>query len=829
MKQVYCQEKPKYKLRKTYLGLVSACVGVFLFLPQSVLANEQDFLESVASSIVTPEENEVEVAPIADLNHVSNSSFEPQDYVSSKPNLVLPSGEQVEVVSEEGNHHLRLTDATAEAQVNYQIATTPDTDYRVTVDVRKEEEPLSDAAIRVYALDEMEQLGELLYEHSLQDTTTQWQSQEFVFTANTPRTNIRFEKQGGVLELDNIAVRDTTVYQLIWQDEFNGERLDEKNWGYELGSIRGNEQQHYSHSKDNVLLENGDLVLKVTKRAEEDYYQNPRGHRQVIYNSGSVRTHGRQEFLYGRIEARMKLPKGKGVFPAFWTLGAEFHLDGRINPEQAYGWPQSGEIDIMEIIGWPTKEREATGEVGKQGNSNRVSYGTPHYYYQNTTNPDGDGTYAARNSAHLRLTDDFYDSYHIFGINWSPEKLEWYVDDVLYNTMYFTDGTNTERNHNLQAAQLGLNRPQYLQFNLATGGNWAGDAGDYLAEDDTELRIDWVRWLQSERQKKASEAYYQNQPTITGVRPQAMIVGTQPDLLAGVGTQLESHIVDYSVEDEYMFVSHRRDAADNEIEVRVSSSAERVALSQLQPGVYNIHYSAFDPTTNRVGKVPPVGRIARQSTELVVLPERLSARIGQRLGDIALPEGFSWVSPDEIVSEEMNLLLYFSNPHDDGLSPEKRRVYQLTLDRSILDLFTFGTGLYQDGKGLVHLSSPTVHSRHGEGLLQNDIRLVTPPGQQETKKVLNAQAHDTRKEYKEQSVSLLPVSEAYSEEGQVGSLKARRTELVGSKKEETKELNTREIDNKNLPQTGSVVNSSTVVGLFLSFVSGFIYRRRRKK
>ncbi|MFX3903988.1 family 16 glycosylhydrolase, partial [Streptococcus suis] len=72
--------------------------------------------------------------------------------------------------------------------------------------------------------------------------------------------------------------------------------------------------------------------------------------RLVKYNSGSVRTQGKQEFLYGRIEAKIKLPKGKGVFPAFWTLGSDFHMDGRINPKQGYDWPSVGEIDIMELI-----------------------------------------------------------------------------------------------------------------------------------------------------------------------------------------------------------------------------------------------------------------------------------------------------------------------------------------------------------------------------------------------------------------------------------------------------------------------------------------------
>ncbi|WP_053093909.1 MULTISPECIES: family 16 glycosylhydrolase [unclassified Streptococcus] len=85
---------------------------------------------------------------------------------------------------------------------------------------------------------------------------------------------------------------------------------------------------------------------------KEDQYNNPRNAlSKVIYNSGSVRTHGKQEFLYGKLEIRAKFPKGKGVFPAFWTLGADFVLDGKISDNQGHGWPSTDEIDIMELIG----------------------------------------------------------------------------------------------------------------------------------------------------------------------------------------------------------------------------------------------------------------------------------------------------------------------------------------------------------------------------------------------------------------------------------------------------------------------------------------------
>src|SRR5699024_1686783 len=103
------------------------------------------------------------------------------------------------------------------------------------------------------------------------------------------------------------------VYDVIWKDEFDGQTgdvdsngLNTDDWGYELGCVRGVEQQHYTKDKENVHVTDGKLVLEVTDREKEYQYQNPRGSRQVIYNSGSVRTHGKQEFLYGRIEILAK-------------------------------------------------------------------------------------------------------------------------------------------------------------------------------------------------------------------------------------------------------------------------------------------------------------------------------------------------------------------------------------------------------------------------------------------------------------------------------------------------------------------------------------------
>lgn len=349
-------------------------------------------------------------------------------------------------------------------------------------------------------------------------------------------------------------------YDMIWADDFNGKSLDMSNWGYELGCVRGCEQQHYVNDKENVFMRDGKLVLKATDRAKEDQYKNPRGDRQVIYNSGSVRTHGKQEFLYGRIEMRAKLPKGKGVFPAFWTLGSDFVLDGDINSKQGYGWARCGEIDIMELIG------------GVEGsNRNKQVWHTAHTDANRITETKLAGVSSS-------IDEDFNNDYHVFGINWSPNKLEWYVDNRIVATADYS---------NKPVAQKALNKPQYIQMNLAMGGNWPGDAGTDLA--GTEFEIDYVYYAQNAEQKAAAAEYYKTAPKFSGLKNIEMTVGDTPDLLKGIKVS-DGYYVDFSIDDEQMFVST---GGRTECTIRCSGKDDVAKLAELPVGTYNIHYSAI--------------------------------------------------------------------------------------------------------------------------------------------------------------------------------------------------------------------------------------------
>ena len=422
-------------------------------------------------------------------------------------------------------------------------------------------------------------------------------------------------------------------YDILWADDFNESQLDTSDWGYELGSIRGVEQQHYVKSDENVFMRDGNLVLKATDRAKEDQYKNPRGNRQVIYNSGSVRTHGKQEFLYGRIEMRAKLPKGRGAFPAFWTLGADFTLDGKINGKQGYGWSRCGEIDIMELLG------------GYEGEArNKQVWGTPHFYDKNIGDQWDQDTTGSGGKAYTNPSGaDFNDDYHVFGINWSPDKIEWYVDGVIYNTLDLTNPTWGE------SAKKCFNRPQYIQLNFAMGGNWPGDVETNLA--GTEFAIDYVYYAQNEEQKAAAKEYYDAAPEISGLKDVTMQEGATPDLLAGV-TSNRNSFVDFSIENEHMF---KNEGGLTSVDLLCTGKDDLASLAKLPVGKYNIHYTAIPNDIEYDGNRPEREsdyKFTRKTMTLTVAERtfpsdfKLNGIVGDKLANVALPEGWSWVDPE---------------------------------------------------------------------------------------------------------------------------------------------------------------------------------------
>ena len=288
-------------------------------------------------------------------------------------------------------------------------------------------------------------------------------------------------------EKEEAAEEENKKYTEVWRDDFD--TLDTSTWSYQLGHKRGIEPQDYVSNKDNVFVEDGKLYLRATEKDEYRVHYNADGSDIVKkYDSGSIATFGKKEFLYGKIEMRAKLPKGAGAFPAFWTLGNDFTLDGLVDSKQGVGWPMCGEIDIMELIG-------ANPDVS--GTSDSTVHGTIH----NGLTENGD---KAQTNTYSLKEGTFNDDYHTFGIVWNPDTIEWYVDGNVYSTIYITD---------LDYFQ----KPHYLLFNLAAGGAWPG-----FPNEDTEFPmdfvIDYVSYSQTAAQKEAADKYYATAPTFSGVK-----------------------------------------------------------------------------------------------------------------------------------------------------------------------------------------------------------------------------------------------------------------------------------------------------------------------
>ena len=227
---------------------------------------------------------------------------------------------------------------------------------------------------------------------------------------------------------------------LVWSDEFEGETINAENWLYDTGAGGwGNQElQYYTERPENARVEDGLLVIEAR---EEDY-------RGSDYTSARLKTQGQQSWAYGRIEARMKLPSGQGIWSAFWMLGENF---------PTVGWPHCGEIDIMENIGDP-----------------RTVYGTVHG--PGYSGGDGiGGMYAVGG-------DPLSEGFHTYAIEWLPDAIHWFVDDVLFYSIEYTQ----------VPGQWVFDHPFFLMLNLAIGGQLPGYP-DETTQLPQRLLVDYVR------------------------------------------------------------------------------------------------------------------------------------------------------------------------------------------------------------------------------------------------------------------------------------------------------------------------------------------------
>ena len=244
-------------------------------------------------------------------------------------------------------------------------------------------------------------------------------------------------------------------YQMVWSDEFDGNALDENIWNYNTGGNGwgNNEKQYYTNREENIRVQNGMLEIEARK---EQYGNNE-------YTSARIHSKGKKEFKYGKIEARIKFPGGKGTWPAFWMLGASGN------------WPNCGEIDIIEHIGsQPARASFAVHTAAKNGT--RGNNWSSVKYFDSS------------------LADDF----HTYGIEWAQEEKD--GKDVI---RFFVDGEQyaeiwEERIDNNDYWP--FNRPEYIILNLAIGGNMGGTIDDNIFNQQRIMYVDWVRVWQRQEQ-----------------------------------------------------------------------------------------------------------------------------------------------------------------------------------------------------------------------------------------------------------------------------------------------------------------------------------------
>ena len=278
--------------------------------------------------------------------------------------------------------------------------------------------------------------------------------------------DIRFHATQGAAVLSGLVVRTdrarSDAWQLVWQDEFeaNGP-VDPSKWTHEIwpaGKVN-DEAQVYTDSTNNARVEDGLLIIEAHKEK----------HGNGQYTSARLQSAGKGDFLYGRAEIRARLPRGQGTWAAIWMMPTDFYRYATTctGNEDAHGsevcdaWPNSGEIDIMEYVGYDQNRVHATVH-------------TRDYYWVNWQQRKAsvDGV-------------DVEQAFHTYAVEWSPERIEVFFDGTPY-FHYLNDGTGWR--------SWPFDHPFHIILNLAIGGNW-GTAGGPIDDSifPARMEVDYVR------------------------------------------------------------------------------------------------------------------------------------------------------------------------------------------------------------------------------------------------------------------------------------------------------------------------------------------------
>ena len=274
-------------------------------------------------------------------------------------------------------------------------------------------------------------------------------------------------------------------WQLVWSDEFDGDVVDVQKWNKLLwrpGWVN-NELQAYTAETNNIFIENGNLVLQALYQpgyTGTDYQGN--GY-TTNYTSGRLNTAGKDERTYGRFETRAKLPKGIGSWPAIWMLGSSI---------STIGWPACGEIDIMEHVGFDE------GII-------HASIHTTDYNHNLGTQKSGSITIPT-----------VTDSFHVYTLEWTPNYLNFMVDDTPYHFVY----NDSEDDPN----KWPFDENAYIILNVAVGGDWGGAQGVDNGAMPMQMLIDYVRVYEASDQHNDIDVTFQ--------------VNMSEELVSGTGIRL---------------------------------------------------------------------------------------------------------------------------------------------------------------------------------------------------------------------------------------------------------------------------------------------------
>jgi beta-glucanase (GH16 family) len=250
-------------------------------------------------------------------------------------------------------------------------------------------------------------------------------------------------------------------WALTWSDEFDGadgSAVDPSKWVHDVGGggWGNSELEYYTNATQNAVVQGGNLVITATTAGASSYTCSYPSSGPCKYTSARLLTKGKFSQKYGRIEARIQIPEGQGLWPAFWMLGANI---------DTVNWPSCGEIDVMENIGTEPS----------------INHGSLHMPAAGTTNDDQlTGMYTLAGGAKLG------DGFHTYAIEWTSSSITFYVDDMLYETQ--TPQSATGRTWE-------FDQPFFIILNVAVGGTWPGTPDSTTTFPQT-MKVDWVRAYQ---------------------------------------------------------------------------------------------------------------------------------------------------------------------------------------------------------------------------------------------------------------------------------------------------------------------------------------------